>query len=187
MSRTIHGVLAALAGAVVMLSVPASAAPAGELSSKQTASLASLGVRVAVPAYVPPGYTLEEVATTPCSARARRSTNGTCVAGPDYFVRYHKGASWFSFEGTGGGIGGTSLTYKTFVKTQLFGTVALRFGPGPDGTGLRPTAAQLHAVQNEVFCDWLGSGPYYHLIGERISPDVMSKVLASVEWLPGDR
>src|ERR1700722_5775452 len=181
MSRTIHGVLAVFAGAVMALSAPA-AAQAGDLSAKQTSQLSALGIRVAVPTYVPPGFVLEEVKTTPCNARARRSANGTCSAGPDYFVRYHKGSAWYSMEGTGGGIGQTSLTYKTPVQTAAFGKVDLRFGTGPDGVGLTPSSAQMHAVQNELYCDWLGTGPYYHLIGERIAPDVMTKVLASVEW-----
>lgn len=187
MSRTIHGVLAALAGGMMAFTVSTAAATAGELTAQQAASLDGLGIRVAVPTYVPPGFVLEEVKTTPCSARARRSASGTCSGGPDYFVRYHKGSAWYAMEGTGGGIGETSLTYKTPVATKAFGKVDLRFGPGPDGIGLAPSSAQLHAVQNELYCDWLGSGPYYHLIGERISPDVMTKVLASVEWLPGDR
>jgi hypothetical protein len=187
MSRTIHGVLALVAGAVMALSTPASAAPGGDLSSRQTSTLDELGIRVAVPTYVPAGYVLEEVKTTPCASSSRRSSNGTCSTGPDYFVRYHKGSSWYAMEGTGGGIGGTSLTYKTPVTTKAFGVVDLRFGSGPDGVGLAPSGAQMHAMQNELYCDWLGSGPFYHLIGERISPDVMAKVLASVEWLPADR
>ncbi len=187
MSRLIHCVPAAFAGVVMTLSLAASPATAAELTAKQTAALDALGIRVAVPKYVPPGYSLEQVKTTPCAARARRSASGTCWTGPEYFVRYHKGSSWFAFEETGGGLGGTSLTYKVRVPTTAFGVVALRFGPGIDGTGIAPSSAQLHAVQNEVYCDWMGTGPFYHLIGERIAPDVMSKVLASVEWLPGDR
>ena len=187
MSRTVHGVLAVLAGAMMTLSTPVSAAPAGDLSPNQASALDALGIRVAVPTYVPAGFALEEVKTTPCKTPARRSSSGTCLTGPDYFVRYHKGTSLYAMEGTGGGIGGTSLTYKTPVTTKAFGVVELRFGAGPDGIGLPPSTAQLHAVQNELYCDWLGSGPFYHLIGERISPDVMSKVLASVQWLPADR
>jgi len=185
-SRAIHGALAVLAGGVIALTASA-AATAGELTAKQAASLDALGIRVAVPTYVPPGFALEEVKTTPCATRVRRGSSGTCSGGPDYFVRYHKGSSWFAMEGTGGGIGGTSLTYKTPVTTKAFGKVDLRFGAGPDGVGFAPSAAQMHAVQNELYCDWLGSGPFYHLIGERIAPDVMSKVLASVVWLPGGR
>jgi len=182
-SRTIHGVLAVVAGSLIALSASASPASAA-LTPQQTASLGELGIRVAVPTYVPPGYTLEEVKTTPCKAHARRASNGTCATGPDYFVRYHKGSSWYAMEATGGGIGGTSLTYKLPVTTKAFGVVDLRFGAGPDGVGLAPSAAQVHAVQNELYCDWLGTGPYYHLIGERLSPEVMSKILASVVWLP---
>jgi hypothetical protein len=170
----------------MMLSTPA-AAQEGDLSVKQTSELGALGIRVAVPTYVPAGFVLEEVKTTPCKTRARRSSSGTCSMEPDYFVRYHKGSAWYAMEGTGGGIGGTSLTYKTPVTTKAFGVVDLRFGAGPDGIGLAPSRAQMHAVQNELYCDWLGTGPFYHLIGERIAPDVMSRVLASVDWLPDNR
>lgn len=183
MSRTLHRALAVAAGALLTFAAPASAT--GELSSADTAKLDALGIRIAVSTYVPPGYTLEEVKTTPCSSRAKRTASGTCSQGPDYFVRYHKGNAWYAFEGTGGGLGGTSLTYKTFVRTKAFGNVPLRFGSGPDGIGITPSASQMEAVQNELYSDWLGNGPFYHLIGERMPPDVMAKVLASVEWLPG--
>jgi hypothetical protein len=108
----------------------------------------------------------------------------SCAWGPDYIVRYHRGDAWFSFEETAGDLAETKLTYKTFVKTKIFGSVPLRFGAGGDGVGLSPGPAELHTVQREVYCDWLGAGPYYHLIGERIAPDVMAKILASVEWAP---
>jgi hypothetical protein len=190
MSRTIHGALALLAAATIAVSAPASASPGTDLTAQQDASLRALGIRVAVVTYIPAGYAIEDVTITPCAHRARRAGNGTCSEGPDYILRYYKGSSWFAIEGTGGGLGETRLTYKTFVKTQIFGTVPLRFGPGPDGIGLPPSAAQLRAAQNEVYCDWLASGPsgpFYHVIGERIAPDVMSKILASMVWQPSDR
>jgi len=157
MSRTIHGVLAALAGAVVMLSVPASAAPAGELSSKQTASLASLGVRVVVPAS--------------CRRATRSKRWDHAVLGPrstEHQRDLRSGARLTScaitrarrvlLRGHRGGIGGTSLTYTDVRQDAALRTVALRFGSGPDVRAFAQPAAQLHAVQNEVYCDWLGSG-----------------------------
>lgn len=181
LSRAICCALALAILTVIAVTIPASAASSGNLSDKQAASLAALGVRVALPSYVPPGYSLEEIRLTPC---VRRHPRAACASGPDYIVRYHNGSAWFSFEETAGDLAETKLTYKTFVKTQIFGTVALRFGAGGDGIGLAPAPAQVHGLQNEVYTDWLGSGPYYHLIGERIAPEVMAKILASIEWLP---
>ena len=166
---------------VIAASTPAAASAPG-LSAQQVGALGALGVRVALPTYVPAGYSLEEVRITPCEYHVSRRS---CSSGPDYIVRYHNGDAWFSFEETTGDLGGTSLTYKTFVKTKIFGTVPLRFGSGGDGIGLTPSASDLQAVQREVYCDWLGAGPYYHLIGERIAPAVMVKILASVDWQRG--
>ncbi len=147
-SRAVFRVLASCAVALATFGSPASAAVA-EIPAQQVAVLDSLGIRVAVATYIPPGYSFQDVTATPCARRAKRAPSGACSLGPDYIVRYHKGDSWFAVEGTGGGLGGTSLTYKTFVRTGPFGTVALRFGPGPDGIGLTPSAAQLHSAQNE--------------------------------------
>jgi hypothetical protein len=182
LSRTVFRVLILCAGALTAFGAPASAAVA-DIPAQQVALLDSLGIQVAVATYIPPGYTFQDVKATPCARGAKRASGGACFMGPDYIVRYHKGDSWFAVEGTGGGLGGTSLTYKTFVKTKLFGTVPLRFGPGPDGIGLTPTAAQMRSPQNELYTDWLGSGPFYHVIGEHIAPEVMTRVVSSVEWL----
>jgi hypothetical protein len=179
-SRAVCCVLALAMLTVIAVTIPASAA-AGNLSEKQVASLSALGVHVALPTYIPPGYALEEVRITPC---IRGHMHTKCASHGDYIVRYHNGSAWFSIEETAGDLAETKLTYKTFVKTQIFGTVPLRFGAGGDGIGLAPGPAQLHGIQNELYTDWLGSGPYYHLIGERIAPAVMARILGSVEWLP---
>ena len=41
----------------------------------------------------------------------------------------------------------------------------------------------MRSQQNELYTDWLGSGPFYHVIGEHIAPEVMTRVVSSVEWL----
>jgi hypothetical protein len=50
---------------------PATAADAPTLSTQDQAALKALGIKIAVPTYVPPGYTVRKVKVEPCPAEVR--------------------------------------------------------------------------------------------------------------------
>lgn len=170
----------AIWGAGASLPGPAARASAAAVPAAQGAALRALHIRIAVPAYVPPGYRFVRVTTEPCPSKPHPCKFGP----PGYTVRYAKSpSSWFEIEGTSGGIGGVDDDYSTDVRTSLFGTVALQFGTGRVGEAKAPPPALMQVVQPHLISDWGGNGPFYHLDGSGMTPADAAKVLASLIWL----
>ena len=146
--------------------VGSTTAQTASLTARQKASLQSLGIPIVVPKDVPAGYVVSKVNVKPCPTNAPREKKGICRFGPDYSIVYRNAAknSCFAIGGTGGGVGGVGFEYEVPVETPLFGQVSLQFGE-QNGDLKSPTKQQLASPQKNLFMDWSGTGPFYHLVG----------------------
>jgi hypothetical protein len=192
----------------------ANATPTGAAASTLTiedqTALKALGIAIAVPTDVPPGYTVSQVKLDPCPADSPRSAEGVCRFGPDYGIVYRNATqdSCFAIEATGGGVGGPGAEYRLPFSIPLFGDGALQFGEGRESTKT-PSAEQLDSPQPNIYTDWGSkdggtSGPFYRLagadgvrgayLGERdgqpatqcqntITPNEAVKITQSLTWL----
>jgi hypothetical protein len=185
---------------------PATAAQAPTLSTQDQTKLKALGIKIAVPTYVPPGYTVRKVEVTPCPAGSPRSPKGTCRSGgfgPKYSIAYRnavaKDSCFFAVEAMGGGAGGPGGEFRTQpISTRLLGNVALMFGAPNSNSNKVPSAAQLNSPQPGLQSDWTSeaggnSGPLYRVIGHdlkpapecgnTITPNELIKIMQSLTWL----
>lgn len=204
------GAQAVLAANLIVIAVTAAvpltiAAPhPSQLTLHQQAKLKSLGIKIAVPSYVPAGFSVAKVEVEPCPADFPRSKTGTCRFGPAYGIIYRNNQNTcFAIEETGGGIGGPAYDYGFPVTTTLFGETFIQFGQNSDQPKL-PSPQQLVVPQQNLFMDWGGTGPFYRLIGadfirttyygERvnqpvsqcrrdITPETAAKIVRSLTWL----
>lgn len=195
-------VVASLATAQVAIAVPQPSL----LTVQQQARLKALGIKIAVPGYVPSGFKVVKVETQPCPVNIPRSKTGTCRFGPGYGIvyRHQQQNACFAIEETGGGIGGPAYNYGFPVATKLFGQTSIQFGQHSNKAPRRPTQQQLALPQQNLFMDWGGAGPFYRLIGadfvrstyygERwnrpvtqcrkdITPKEAEKIVRSLTWL----
>ncbi|MBD1842634.1 hypothetical protein H6F89_04255 [Cyanobacteria bacterium FACHB-63] len=157
---------------------PATAADAPTLSTQDQTKLRALGIKIAVPTYVPTGYTVRKVEVEPCPAGSPRSPKGTCRFGPTYRIAYRnavpKDSCFFAIEATGGGVGGPIREFATPVNTRLFRNASLYFGKSELSSKTASTA-QLKSPQPALISDWGSedggkSGPFYHVIGHLLKP-----------------
>lgn len=198
-------IISTIATGIAIVQFTLAAAQAAALTTQQKAKLKSLGIKVAVPAYVPAGFRVDKVQVEPCPAGVPRSSKGTCRFGPNYGIVYrHANNTCFAIQETGGGIGGPAYDYAFPVNTPLFGQVFLQFGQNTDQQPQSPTQQQLASPQKNLFMDWGGDGPFYRLIGadfvrstyygERpgkpvsqcrntITPQAAAKIVRSLTWL----
>ncbi|MEP0919661.1 hypothetical protein NC981_22795 [Leptolyngbya sp. DQ-M1] len=173
----------------------------GSLTPKQQASLKSLGIAIAVPSFIPAGYTVSKVEVKPCPANAPRSDKGTCRFGPQYGIVYRNAQQdrCFAIEATGGGIGGVPAEYEVKINTQLFGETSLLFGQ-QNGEFKMPSSQQLNSPQPNLLTDWAGVSPFYRISGAEIvqksyykgasaqcrntiTPNEATKIVRSLSWL----
>ncbi|MCU0545563.1 MAG: hypothetical protein MUE44_25900 [Oscillatoriaceae cyanobacterium Prado104] len=154
-----------------------------QLSQTQINQLKSLGVKIAIPSYIPAGFQVASVQVKPCPSGIRRFC-------PDYAIIYrNSNNSCFAIESTGGGIGdmpSDNLEQSYPVNNPILGKSALlnyrknsRFS-GPILTG-----------------SWMGKGPFYRFTGagsrlvnaelsncSDISPQEAVRVWESLRYLP---
>jgi len=174
------------------------------LTSAQESSLLSLGIKIAVPSYIPTGFVVSEVKVEPCPSEAKRTAQNTCRFGPQYGIIYRNDHNFcFAIEATGGGIGSVAYEYSFPVATTLFGEVYLQFGEFL-GETKNPSEQQLNSSQNNLLMSWGGESPFYRLIGadfirssysrgresnlvsqceNNITPAEATKIVQSLEWL----
>lgn len=168
-----------------------------DLTSGQISSLLSLGIKIAVPSYIPPGFVVSEVKIEPCPLEAKRTVKNTCRFGPQYGIIYQNADNvCFAIQATGGGIGGVDYEYSFPVETALFGEVYLQFGEFL-GEVKKPSEQQLQSPQRNLFMNWGGDAPFYRLIGadfirlshpvsdckNDITPAEATKIVKSLQWL----
>lgn len=182
--------------ATLMLAGVNDAAPVatlGLLTTAQSRSLQSLGIKIAVPSYVPQGFTVANVKTEPCLAQSPRTANGVCRFGPTYHILYRNPQrTCFEISAIGGGLGGPDPEFVLPVETKLLGSTTLGFGKVP-GDGKQPSAKQLTLPQSQIWSWPAGNSPYYQIAtvenragcGKNLSltPLEVKKILQSLTWL----
>lgn len=196
MHRIIVGLIVFNTGAIAFIP-PATSAEAPTLSTKDQIALKALGIKIAVPTYVPTGYTVKKVEVEPCPK------GSSCRSGPKYSIAYRnavaKDSCFFAIEATGGGVGGPSGEFRTQpVSTRLLGNVAVSFGDPNSNSAKVPSAAQLNSPQPSLQSDWKKensgkSDQLYRVIGHRlkpapeckntITPNEVIKIMQSLTWL----
>lgn len=122
-----------------------------QLSDRQTNQLKSLGVKVAIPSYVPAGFKVASVQVKPCPSGVRRFC-------PNYAIIYRNpNNSCFAIESTGGGIGdmpSAGLERDYPVNNSILGKGAvLKYRKNDRLSG--PT----------LIGTWMGKGPFYRFTG----------------------
>lgn len=164
-----------LIAAAITSSVLAQQAGA-KLSAAQIQKLESLGVKIAVPTYVPNGFRVDRVEVVPCPPGSRRFC-------PEYSITYRGPKNTcFAIESTGGGIGGLPDGDRSFpVNSPLFGESSLELGKYSQAQS--PTLLGL----------WLGDSPFYRFAGagtsraltgcNNISPEEAVRVTESLQYL----
>jgi hypothetical protein len=155
------------------------------ITKPQLASLNALGIKVAVPGYIPKGFRVVNV-TTQCPG----GTLKTCRQGPTYDIVFRSPAGiCFVIEGTSGGIGDTFLEQPVTVKSELFGPI--KIGLNNSGSPIRSDANII-----PIFTEWLTqslrSGPVYRFYsGEpypagctsKVAFNEAVKIVESLKWL----
>ncbi|MEG5040987.1 MULTISPECIES: hypothetical protein [unclassified Microcoleus] len=158
-----------------------------QLSDRQTNQLKSLGVKVAIPSYVPAGFKVASVQVKPCPSGVRRFC-------PNYAIIYRNpDNSCFAIESTGGGIGdmpSAGLERDYPVNNSILGKGALlKYRKNARLSG--PT----------LIGSWMGKGPFYRFTGagsrlfldtappelsncKDISPQEAVRVWESLRYLP---
>lgn len=162
-------------------------------------SLKSLGIKVALPQYVPQGFRVAAIRTEPCRAGDRVGANGVCRFGPSYTVLYRNARNHcFVVDAIGGGLGGPSGRYTRAVKTELLGKVDVNVGRG---SGEPMTAAIASSPQKLLWTFPAGKSPFYAVATREgrgnqmdstatcsteahMTPNEFTKIVQSLDWLP---
>jgi len=177
--------------------LPAHAQNGGNLlSASQQRSLKSLGIKIAIPQYVPQGFRVVSVKTEPCRRGDRIDANGVCRFGPDYTVVYGNARNHcFAVSAIGGGLGGPSGRYTREVNSKILGKVDVNVGMG---SGERMTAAIANTPNENVWTFPAGKSPFYSVgttIDNRaraattcnkaafMTPNELIKIVQSLEFL----
>ncbi len=141
-----------------------------KLSPYQKQLLKSLGIRIAVPGYVPHGFKLEKVL-----AEVDRDARS---GGIGYTILYRKYDSnsnkdfCFAIEATNGGIGDLPEGVRSFpVNSPTFGKTTLEYGSYGE------------AGKSTFLSNWLGeeNGPFYHFAGAGVVPETSNCSNISVQ------
>jgi hypothetical protein len=158
-----------------------------QLSDRQTNQLKSLGVKVAIPSYIPAGFQVASVQVKPCPSGVRRFC-------PDYAIIYRNpNNSCFAIESTGGGIGdmpSADLEQSYPVNNSILGkSVVLKY------------RKKDRLSDPTLIGSWMGKGPFYRFTGagsrlflgttppelsdcKDISPQEAVRVWESLRYLP---
>jgi hypothetical protein len=171
----------------------AAANPIAQLTPEQSRSLKALGIKIAVPNYVPPGFSVASIKMEPCPANAKRTATGVCRFGPTYRILYRNTQrTCFAIDEVGGGLGGPDAEFVLPVEVKLLGKTTLGFGKTP-GDGKPASAKQLASPQPHIWSWPAGKSPYYQIstvenregCGANLSltPSEVKKILQSLTWL----
>ena len=155
------------------------------MTKPQLGALNALGVKVAVPGYIPTGFRVVNV-TTQCPGETLK----TCRPGPSYDIVFRSPAgTCFVVMGVGGGIGDGNLKQTVTVNSKLFGPIKM-------GLNNSRYPKRSDANIDPIFTEWLTqslrSGPFYKFYsGEPYPAGCTSKVpfneavkiVESLKWL----
>ncbi len=174
----------------------------GGLNSQQKLLLKSLGIAIAVPSYVPKGFRVADVQTTPCPANAQRNAKGVCRFGPSYTIVYRNFQNnCFEVNAIGGGIGGPDGKYYRKVNSQILGEVDLNIDISRGERSQPISEAMGKSPQTNMWTFPAGTSPFYQVAtieGKRMrhdkpifcssraymTPNELTKIVQSLDWLP---
>jgi hypothetical protein len=196
---TIRATIVAIAGLPSTLvlsglgSLPALGNAPGNLTVEQARSLKALGIKIAVPSYVPTGFRVASVTMEPCPPNAKRTATGVCRFGPTYRILYRNPQrTCFEINAVGGGLGGPDPEFVFPVEIKLLGKTTLGFGKTP-GDGMPASAQQLATPQSHIWSWPAGQSPYYQIstvenkdgcgTNRSLTPLEAKKILQSLTWL----
>jgi hypothetical protein len=129
------------------------------INSSFSGELKSLGIKIALPQYVPKGFWAAAVRTEPCRPGDKVDANGVCRFGPEYTVIYRNPQNHcFAVNAVGGGVGGPGGRYTRTINTQLLGKVEVNINRG---MGEPMTEAIANNPQENVWSSPAGQSPFY--------------------------
>ncbi len=133
------------------------------LDADAQAVLAALNIPVAVPTYLPNGFSLSQIQVNYCPADV--SQGGDCRNGSSYQIIYrNSNRHCILVEAIGGGLGGPDSQFHYTTQTALLGEVDIRFGDN-SGERISPTREQLTVPQPNLYtfpeAANLESSPFY--------------------------
>ena len=154
-----------------------------QLTRSQIQLLKALGLRIATPSYIPPGFRLEVV-----QAELAHSLPSGQATYKLIYQKYDVNSGktlCFAIEATNGGIGGLPPGKKSYpVNSPALGESTLEYGLYGD------------AANPTLLGNWLGTeqGPFYRFVGanlasalsrcNNISPQEAVRVFESLQYLP---
>jgi hypothetical protein len=175
---------------------------ASGLTPKQQEYLHSLGIKIAVPSYIPNGFRVSDVQITPCPANAKKNANGVCRFGPSYTIIYRNPHNnCFEVNAIGGGIGGPDGKYSRKVNSKILGEVDLNIS-NSSGVSSQPISEAIGKLpQANIWTFPAGTSPFYQVAtiegkafrdgkstfcSDRayMTPDELTKIVQSLDWLP---
>ncbi|WP_434686507.1 hypothetical protein [Pseudanabaena minima] len=178
---------------------PEAAANGHSLVNSFKGKLDSLGIKIALPTYVPQGFWIAAVRTEPCRQGDTVDANGVCRFGPEYTVIYRNSQDHcFTVEATGGGLGGPSSRYTRAVRSKIFDKVDVMIGTGND----QPITDAIANTPQELRTDYAGNSPFYAVRtiksqaaswidaaiicsdAVHMTPNEFIKIVESLDWLP---
>jgi hypothetical protein len=154
------------------------------MTKAQHAALNALGIKVAVPGYIPKGFRVVDVTTCPSK------TTNDCRSGPTYDIVFRSPAgTCFVVGGVSGGIGDINLEQTVTVKSKLFGPIKM-------GLNNSRYPKRSDANIDPIFTEWLTqslrSGPSYKFYSDKEEPagcngkvpfNEAVKIVESLKWL----
>ncbi|MCT7983774.1 hypothetical protein NG796_10740 [Laspinema sp. A4] len=119
------------------------------LSPEYQAALAALNIPVAVPTYIPDGFSLSQIKINLCPSDIPQ--RGECREGTSYQIIYRNpDNTCLMIEAIGGGLGGPDSEFHYTTQTALLGEVEIRFGQIP-GDRNTPRPQQLTTPQPGLY------------------------------------
>jgi hypothetical protein len=163
----------------------------GQLSTEQRQTLKALGIQIAVPNYVPAGFSVANLNTKPCPPQG--TGTGNCRFGPSYRILYRNlQRTCFAVDAVGGGLGGADPEYVLPVTTTLLGKTTIGFGKTP-GDAKPASPQQLTRAQPNIWSFPAGKSPYFAIATVEgqdgcgpnlsLSPLEIKRILLSFVWL----
>ncbi len=153
-------------------------------SPKQIQILKSVGIKIAIPTYIPSGFKIERVTNT-----SDKNYQG-------YIVTYRRtNNSCFSIEAITGGVGsGPELEHTLPYNSPLFGKGILSYGmhtenylrkqsPLPEMTTEWMTAKNFSAFYSFNGANWFSEGKVNPRCNKDISPTEAIRVINSLQYL----
>ncbi len=119
------------------------------LSAEHQAALTALNIPVAVPTYIPNGFTLSQIKINLCPSNSPQG--GECREGSSYEIIYRNADNTcVMIDAIGGGLGGADSEFHYSIETPLLGEVEIGFGEIPGDRNI-PTREQLTSPQSRLY------------------------------------